>query len=151
MIHSLNLNFLFLKKTQYLIITCCLFICLQIILSIILRLNESHTAIVRGNMIMSLVNHIIIKNANLRSYYYEEISANDRMSIVDGDCERYIDSIIAKTSLFSNLFIIPFYIIYGLTINIGITVLILIIGIFLSIINKKNKLKLYQYSQLPIP
>ena len=141
------LNFLFLKKTQYLIITCCLFICLQIILSMILRLNESHTAIVRGNMIMSLVNHIMIKNANLHSYHYEEISANDRMSIVDGDCERYIDSIIGRTSLFSNLFTIPFYIIYGLTINIGITILILIIGILLSIINKKNKLKLYQYNK----
>lgn len=141
------LNSLFLKEFKHLMITCCLFICLQIILIIIGRLNESHTAMIRGNIIISLINHIMKKNANLYSYNYEEISANDRMSISDGDCERYVDNMIGRSSLFSSLFTIPFYVIYGLTINIGITILILVIGIFLSIINKKNKLRLYQYNE----
>lgn len=66
------------------------------------------------------------------------------MSIADGDCERYADALLGRTSLIAAFIATICYIIYGFTINTWLTLLICISSIGLSFFNKKKKLRLYQ-------
>lgn len=141
------LDALFLWNFMQMLICCALFIVLCILSSFICRMTECCTASVRGEILMSLMKQVLNKNANLRFVGNEGLNANDKMSIADGDCERYTDALMGRASLFSSLIATPFYIIYGFTINIWITLLIVVISICLSFLNKKNKLKMYQCNE----
>lgn len=140
-------DFLFRKDFVHLMATSGLFICVHMILSVLGRAVERRTAAMRGHILMSLMDMVLGKNENLLFIGSHEMSANDKMSIADGDCERYVDSIMGRVELFSRLVTTPCYMIYGFTINVWITILILTISIILSMLNKKNKLRLYQCNE----
>lgn len=136
------LETLFTRKIDKLLICCCFFICIHIFLNFICRTLEHYTMTVRGEITMSLRMHILKKNESLQFLNSEDMNENDKLSIADGDCERYTDSLLGMTSLFSSIIVTPCYIIYGFTINVWITVLIIVVSFCLSLLNKKNKLKL---------
>lgn len=141
------LEALFARNTVQLWICCGVFVCAHVLLSVICHVVEHHTATVRGEIIMSLMNQVLKKNGNLRSLNQEGLNANDKMSIANGDCERYADGLLGRASLFSSFIATPCYIIYGLTINVWITLLIFVSSIGLSFFNKKKKLRLYQCNE----
>ena len=141
------LETLFFRKAGNLYIFCTLFICMHILLSVLCLMTECYTAKVRGKILMSLTIHILRKNKNLRNLNTEGMNENDKISIADGDCERYTDRIMGMTTLFSGLIATVCYIVYGFTINVWITLLIIAVSIWLSALNKKNQFKLYKYNE----
>ncbi len=109
--------------------------------------NGYLTAHVRGKLHLALTDKLMAKNSNLVCWSRGDISSSDRVSIVNGDSEKYVGSLINKAFLFSSFMAIPCYIIYGMTISVWITLLIIISSIVLSILNKNNKLKLYKHNE----
>ena len=128
-------------------IHCVIFICVMVIILIMEHINNFMVSHVRGKIILDMTDELMRKNARLCTWSNGELSTNDRISVVNGDCERYADSLMNKAYLFSSLVTIPCYVIYGMTINIWITLLIISAGIILSIANKNNKRKLYHYNE----
>lgn len=128
-------------------IHCVIFICVMVIILIMEHVNNFMVSHVRGKIILDMTDELMRKNARLCTWSNGELSTNDRISVVNGDCERYADSLMNKAYLFSSLVTIPCYVVYGMTINIWITLLIISAGIILSIGNKNNKRKLYQYNE----
>lgn len=141
------LDALFLQDFMRMLICCALFVALRFLLNFTCRRVERCTASVRGEILTSLMRQVLKKNSNLRFVSNEDLNANDKMSIADGDCERYTDELLGRAALFSGLIATPCYIIYGFTINIWITLLIVVFSICMSFLNKKNKLKLYQCNE----
>lgn len=126
----------------------CMIFAIVVILNLVLeRLKSYLLAHVKGNLQLTLTNKLMKKNANLFCWSRGKISSNDRVSIVNGDLERYVDSLLNKAFLFTSIMIIPCYVIYGAIINMWITLMIIVCSIILSILNKSNKLKLYEYNK----
>lgn len=102
---------------------------------------------IEGNIFSQLIGHILKKNEKLLSPGNCPMGANDRFSMAGEDCGLYVSGIVSKASLFADFVTVPCCIIYGCSINIMITVAITAVSIFLSLINRKNKRKLYGYNQ----
>ena len=100
-----------------------------------------------GRIFSQLLNHILTKNENLCSLGNCPMGANDRFSMASEDCSAYASGIVSKASLFADFVTVPCYIVYGCSINGMITAAITGISIFLSMMNRKNKKKLYGYNQ----
>ena len=100
-----------------------------------------------GRIFSQLLNHILTKNENLCSLGNCPMGANDRFSMASEDCSAYASGIVSKASLFADFVTVPCYIVYGYSINGMITAAITGISIFLSMMNRKNKKKLYDYNQ----
>ncbi len=141
------LETLFTRRTDKLLMGCCCFVFIYAFFSIINRTLERYTMTVRGTIIISLTKHILKKNANLQFITSEDMNENDKLSIADGDCERYADGLLGMTALFSSIIVIPCYIIYGFTINVYITLLIIIVSFCMSLMNKNNKMKLCESNE----
>ena len=88
---------------------------------------------------------IFEKETKLRNLSHCKFTNEDRFIIVDEDVERVVSSIMSKIDLSTKFIILPSYIIYGITVNIYMTLIITVTAILLSLKNKKNK-ELYDES-----
>ncbi len=141
------LNYLLSHETERLMMSSIIFCTVMIITIIMVHVNAYLIAHVRGRLQLALSNKLLIKNSNLYCWSRANLSSNDRVSVVTGDLERYVESLINKAFLFSSFMVIPCYVIYGITINAWITLMIIVSSIVLSILNKNNKLKLYEFNK----
>lgn len=120
---------------------------IEVVCAGIIWLEGKNAARIQGKILKQLMNHVLGKNGRLISWSKCDMGVNDRFTMAEGDCERYVDSVIEKANLFSDFVIVPCYIVYGCSINIPITIFITIVSLFLSVINRKNKAKLYSYNE----
>lgn len=111
------------------------------------QLRQYESAKIQGKLHRQLLNHVLTKNEKLRSLGNCPLGASDRFSMASEDCPLYVSSVLSKASLFADFVIVPLYIAYGCSLNPGITAAITGISIALSVLNRKNKKKLYGYNQ----
>lgn len=119
----------------------------ELVYSATVRFQNYKYAKIEGNIYRQLLNRIMDKNEKLRSLSNCPMGANDRFSMASEDCSGYVSAVVSKASLFTDFIIMPCYILYGCSINIGITAAITVVGVILSMVNRGNKKKLYGYNQ----
>ena len=119
----------------------------QIICCILLHISRHIYVNTERCITKQIMRHIICKNANLKSWIKCEMNANERFTTAQGDCERYVSSLMSKAYLLSDFIIILCYIWYGCSINVFITGLITTLSLILSMLNRKNKENLYRYNE----
>ncbi len=127
---------------------CLEIICLavyELLYSATVRFQNYKYAKVEGNIYRQLLSRIMDKNEKLRSLSNCPMGANDRFSMASEDCSGYVSAVVSKASLFTDFIIMPCYILYGCSINIGITAAITVVGVILSMVNRGNKKKLFYF------
>lgn len=111
------------------------------------HLSQYESAKIQGKLLRQLLDNVLTKNEKLRSLGNCPLGPSDRFSMASEDCQLYVSSVLSKASLFADFVIVPLYIAYGCSLNPGITAAITGTSIALSVLNRKNKRKLYGYNQ----
>lgn len=111
------------------------------------HLSQYESAKIQGKLLRQLLDNVLTKNEKLRSLGNCPLGPGDRFSMASEDCQLYVSSVLSKASLFADFVIVPLYIAYGCSLNPGITAAITGTSIALSVLNRKNKRKLYGYNQ----
>lgn len=111
------------------------------------HLSQYESAKIQGKLLRQLLDNVLTKNEKLRCLGNCPLGPSDRFSMASEDCQLYVSSVLSKASLFADFVIVPLYIAYGCSLNPGITAAITGTSIALSVLNRKNKRKLYGYNQ----
>ena len=120
-----------------------IFCLVKLVVSILCFCNEKLETAVRGKILTSLLDILLKKNGRLMPINSEEMGVGDKVSISNGDCDRYVDGVMGRVDLVINFLSIPVYVVYGLSLNKWVTILVVLISIVLSFLNKNNQKRMY--------